>query len=73
MAITLAQAEQKVQSILDAIDRTLLMESYSIEQQEVKRTNLRTLEESLEKWEARVSKLSTNRKSITIKQVVPRG
>ena len=60
MAITLAQAEQKVQSILDAIDRTLLMESYSIEQQEVKRTNLRTLEESLEKWEGRVSKLSTD-------------
>ena len=73
MAITLAQAEQKVQSILDSIERTLLMEIYSIEQQEVKRTNLRTLEESLEKWEARVSKLSTNRKSITIKQVVPRG
>ena len=73
MAITLAQAEEKVQNILDAIDRTLKMESYSIEQQEVKRTNLKTLEDTLKSWEARVAKLSKNRTSIKIKQAVPLG
>ena len=73
MAITLEQAEAKVQNILDAIDRTLQMEGYSIEQQEVKRTNLRTLEDSLARWEARVAKLSSGRKSIAIKQVTLRG
>lgn len=73
MAITKEQAEAKVQEIMDAISRTLKMESYSIEQQEVKRTNLKTLEESLTKWEARLAKLSRGRTCVNIRLGVPLG
>jgi len=71
LAITLEQAEAQLEASLDSRLRTLQMEAYSIEQQEVKRTNLRTIDESIKLWERKIEKLS-GRKSVSIKQVTPR-
>ena len=71
MAITLIQAEAQLSASLDSRLRTLQMEAYSIEQQEVKRTNLRTIDESIKLWERKVATLS-GKKSISIKQVTLR-
>ena len=70
--MTLAQAQEQLDATYASRLRTLELEAYSIEQQEIKRTNLRTLDESITKWERKVSKLS-GRASVSIKQVTPRG
>ena len=71
MALTIEQAESQLSATYDSRLRTLQMEAYSIEQQEIKRTNLRTLDESIAKWEKKVNQLS-GRKSVRIKSVTPR-
>jgi len=57
--ITLAQAEAKVTTYLDAIDALLTgAQSYSIAGRTVTRANLKDLEAGLKFWEGKVIELS---------------
>lgn len=75
MAITLIQAQAKLDKLLDEYDKAMEMEAYTVGsgEQEVKRVNLKTMLNAIQYWERRVDVLSGERKGVRIKYGVPHG
>lgn len=57
-AFTEEICQQKIEKYLEAIDRVLLNQSYSISGKSYTRANLKELEEALQFWERRLARAS---------------
>lgn len=69
MVVTLAQAQEKVTQYMDAIEKVLSGQSYSIGGRSLTRADLATLESGLDFWEKRVARLT--RGGIRVKGATP--
>jgi len=71
VGITLAQAEAKLQTWMDAEDKVASGQSYSINNRSLSRADLSHIRDTIDFWERKVQRLS--RGGLRVQSAVPKG